>query len=277
MSFGTRWPQKPPVGTRLDFENPLCNGLQWFYALNENTGGVINDGIGRLPLIPTGFGAANPWGATSGGVGLNCDATGYGAQATLPTALQLQPPITLAFGFRKLGTPTANSGICGLLINNTATSPYGFEVYWGSSTSFYLGAGDGVTFNTDNAFYTPTTGVDAVFAVSSTSAAQSMYVNGLLLTTATLGYLPTYTATSLFYLGNFVPISQNSNTLFYWAAVWNRILSAAEHALLGSNVNAIWQIFTPVLDVRRAFVAPPVSFPAGYFQNQTSLQTTIRM
>lgn len=57
-------------------------------------------------------------------LGLVCNANTAYAQATAPAALQLSGPLTLAVGFRQLGTPYNVAMIAGTTYDSTFTAPY---------------------------------------------------------------------------------------------------------------------------------------------------------
>jgi hypothetical protein len=78
------------------------------------------------------------------------------------------------------------------------------------------------------------------------AAGGTIYLDGVSVATTAITSVPYYTSTAVLNLGyeaggaNIV-----SNSLFHWFAWWNRALTPVEHGLIGSGVNAVWQVFQP--------------------------------
>ncbi len=254
---------KPPFGTPLDLSYPLTGGLRGFYALNENEGATCSDATGNLNLSTTGFGASNPWGSGAS-IGLSCPSSGMGAMATVPAALQWSGPITLAVGFRRLGTPTSFGNLCGLFPTNSNANPYRVaailwsptagqvESYWCYNTSY-----EGPATST-RIVATDVNSVVSMTFVPGNPGAQLLYINGLLDSTFAQPQYPFWTSTAQFAIGAYPGYAANSDSLIYWAGWWSRALTAGEHAALAGNP---WQIFKP-RGVSTYFAIPngPVSY-----------------
>jgi hypothetical protein len=104
---------------------------------------------------------------------------------------------------------------------------------WNSSGTFGSKAGNTVSTGTDN-----------VIAGSFGTTAQTIYQNGGAAATNTANISgPNYSSTSLLCVGTCPGVSANPASVIYWAGIWNRLLTVAEHAVIGANVNAIWSIF----------------------------------
>jgi hypothetical protein len=268
MQYARPYPQKPGLGAFLDQTHPWANGLQGFYALNENSGSRINDQMGRLNLTTSGYGATNPW--TSGSQTALYSSTGC-ASATLPAALQLGTTGTLAIALRFTGQIGSNvTPIAGLNYDNAHSSPYmGFGFIGNFPHTVYLAWNSAGAFKS-SASYTFTVGADLVLLGTGTAASKSFYVNGSLLTTTAGPFsAPTYATASTLSIGYNVAGYQ-STIAVYWMAVWNTALPAATCTAITSNVNAIWQLF-PFGPSRWACWQPAPGYPA-YYPGSASLR-----
>jgi len=198
------------------------------------------------------YGAANPWWQGSQ-VGVNLTVNAGGFAGILPAALQFGWPITIAAGVRRTGSPgTNNSRVFGLTYNNTFTVPFDvIGLYFPTSTSVltYVVNSAG-TQQGANTSYTPPLNTDVVLALTVTSAGNAiLYAGGSQVYSAGSAWSnPTYTATASAYIGDCPAAAgtRNPQTLMYWFAWWNRALDPAVHVGIGSNVNAIWDVFVPV-------------------------------
>ena len=73
-----KWISKPPLGTQLDWSNPLNKGLAGFWLMNEGMGNKVQDlsmngNTGTLTGIAFPPTAASGWNPGRKGVGLNFD------------------------------------------------------------------------------------------------------------------------------------------------------------------------------------------------------------
>jgi hypothetical protein len=241
-----RWQQKPPQGTAVNQFLGLTQGLVGLYALNEWSGGTIVDGIGNLNLATMGFGSTNPW-ASGTAVGISLTVNGASANAPLPVDVQIQPPITLAVGYRQIGVANGNAPLCGIFYNNSNGAQFAFEVASGASTiGLCIGVGGYAPSLTSASLALKDHVASASFFPS--VPGQSLYIDGALSGSSGAGpAFASYSATSLVDIGSAGSTysGRYCNALVYWVGVWNRALSDAEHALIGSSVNAIWQIMQP--------------------------------
>jgi hypothetical protein len=244
MIGGMRWQQKPPKGTQLDWGYPLARGLQAFYPLNEGTGGLIGDACRNLNLAATGFGSTNPWGSGSG-PGIVDTISGASVSATVPTPNRIGWPVTIATGFRFLGTQPDNCTIFGITYTTSVSSPFWvFAIYtvaqnvtlrWNNS-----GSPAALQYLTDLS-----NNVDHVASAVFTATTQSLYIDGVLaISGTTSGGNPSYSASSLI---GFNTLPGTPNRVNYWGGIWNSAQPPAWHAAIGSSVNAIWQIMQPPL------------------------------
>jgi hypothetical protein len=244
MSLWTGWRYKPPQGTPLNRAHPLVNGLICFVPINEGSGPLI-DAVNGLTMT---LSASAAWGRNLYGSTVNLNATSARAVVTLPPYLQLNWPITIACGFNYPGGGAilaSNEEVFGILPNSTNATPFqvaGF--YQSSSSELNVAWNSGGTFNNISSALSYIAG-DQVISLTITSSAQLPYLNGVLGTSASNSLAnPTYSANAQFCLGD-QNASNNTVNSIYWAAIWNRVLTAAEHLEIGASVDAIWQIFSP--------------------------------
>jgi hypothetical protein len=273
--LGSRWTQKPPVGTLLDRSNSLTQGLYGFYALNEGTGRYINDATGNIALATSG---GPTWETGTGGLGLGCPGTSgsIGAAATVPSQYQFTNALTLAVGFRRLGATIQYGNIFGLKPNSSNSSPYNTcnILYNNTTGQFVLYYSQGASQTNVVAGSVPTTS-DSVASASVSSAGSSVYINGALSTSVPNAFTAAWTSTAQIQIGYQTGGSgETANSLFYWAAWWNRVLSATEHALIGSSINAIWQMMRPARNVMWSYKS--ASAGLGYRRGSSTMTPSDR-
>jgi len=263
---GWRWPQKPPVGTAIDGSHGLAQGLVFLAALWDYGGGTAYDAVTglALPIAGAAWGA----GVTSG---LSCTSTTARAQAACPASLQLPGPATIAVAYRYLADPgTTNTIYFGTSYTSTNTSPYSsLQLGWHNTTDkapalFYNSGG---AFQQLNGTTAHVAGQDYVASASVQGGLQVLYLNGVP-TGPTGGFAGpiAYGPAPQLAVGANTAYGRNPNALFYWAALWNRALSAEEHARLGGEINAVWRLFAPRRDViwsSSTATGAGVSYPRG--------------
>lgn len=219
---------KPPLGTPIDWSNPLTQGLVGAWAFNEGAGAMVFDASGVAP--PGNIGSATKWQAdrlrSSGSGG----ATDYVSIPATPVQALLQ--YTVLHGF------TVNA------VNNNNT-------LWsrGSSPAFmiaYIASGMGqFNYAGTSIGVTPLVGIPYVTAVVQKTGAGTpflVFVNGAWRFSSSFGGAPNTTAANWVF-GNGIagafkatPISQD------FALLFNRELSPAEISSLSANP---WQIYEP--------------------------------
>jgi hypothetical protein len=242
MPLWNRWKQKPPQGLLIDRLHGLVQGMQGFYACNEASGGMANDSIGTLQLLSHNYGSVNQWiGKDSAGIDTTPGINSLGFWATVPTFLQLPLPLTLAVG---LNFDRNSSG---------GTVPI-FSIFSTNSTNVRLvsleinAATQQIEMGGVNSFTasTMTAGKDYVYSSSFATGNIKTYTNGIQSATNATAFALTWTATSTLSIGYQPGLTARAlGSAIYWATWWNRYLSPAEHALIGSSVNSIWQIMQP--------------------------------
>ena len=141
--------------------------------------------------------------------------------------------------------PAAGPTIFGIQYQAAGGSPYTvLEAAIGGSRAlqfYYNSSGT----EEASATFTLAASTDYVVSVTVLSGSQNLYVNGVNVQSLTAAASnPHWTSTSRFLVGG--NAGSTTNCMTYWAAAWNRALSAAEHAAVTQN---IWQIFRPVWPV----------------------------
>jgi hypothetical protein len=214
----TRFFTKPPLGTPIDWGHPLSRGLVGAWLLNER-GGNPTDLVNRVALAGSGTWSAH---------GLQTAGTGVGVEATLPTHLRLQAPLTVVWFGVRLGSNDSSAHIFGLLTNNSDSSPWVSACFqWdGSNTIRYI-------YNNGGFVYTPlgigmTTNVPCMLVATHTPSGVTVYKDGAQVTTnGTTGTI-TYDSSALVAFGNYTGVNRNSNLDSIFGLLYNRALSAAE-------------------------------------------------
>jgi hypothetical protein len=270
--YGQRWEQKPPPGTQVDPASALGENLVWMAPLWEGSGSKTNNitsGQSTQSASLTLTGSA----AWSAGLmsGLSCAGTSgnIGASATIPAWLQIGAPLTIAVAFRCLGSTLKYGTLLGLFINNTNASPFvaaniSYFTTSGALQYYYGIAGASSTVGSAN--FTASVGTDHVAVMSLSSTGMTFFVDGQQTISVGTGCVPSYGSTPLIGIGNYASASGfSSNSLIYWAAVWNSTFSAPFVTGNLSTVNSIWSAFYPRRDIRRyvssgaAIVAFPIN------------------
>jgi len=259
MSFGQRFAQKPPLGTQIDWSNPLAGGLDWFAPFNEGGGGKVADIVAHTSLAFSGSPSWSAGGSSVMGSGLLLTATNSGVNTLIPASVQANFPCSLVCAFRWTGTaPDANSNILCTQVNTTNSSSNAARLLW-TSTAATIGIIWPAGSVTNIAAVTA--GVDYVVVVSFGVTSQSAWVfgaNGTLTTFAQTVTLtqPSWQATSSISIGQQAGgTARNSQILFYWGGLLGRAITGlAEAAQWAASP---WQIFRPNRGVMRSYVAPP--------------------
>jgi hypothetical protein len=209
-----------------------------FYAINEGSGPTLYDATGQGPaLIGSGFGSNAPWGSGPGGAALDCStATQEGAAAALAAGPPF--PLSIACGWRWLTLPSSiNTPLCDIWSAATGRV-IGMEATGSGSTVtlLFYSNGNAVTLSSSLALAT-----DYVCSGSvTTTGSQRGYINGVISSTLiTAGGTPSYSSPSIS-VGNTHFSGRNCGALISWFGVWNRVLSADEHAAIGAGPSAIF-------------------------------------
>jgi hypothetical protein len=248
-------PGVKPCVPILQRQHPHARGLMALHAVAES-GGALQSIVGpAMSLLGTADRVAGSYGTA-----LRCDATGEGAGATLPAALKVAWPVTIACCVRYLGATSGNVGVYGATYNNADGSPY-------SAWSIYSGnAGLAISWNQAGNYYSSVSAITAATIAGQnsvlvgvlTAATRTLYLNGIpIASVAADAASPNYSATSQLFAGNYTGISRNSNLLFSAGATWNRSLSATEVAALSTDwLSGRFGLFTPP---QRTLFLPPAT------------------
>lgn len=211
----------------------------------------MGDAVGTFNLATSG---APPW-VSSGTALLGSGpsfttTTQYANNAKLSAQLKLQPPFTVALGFRRLGTPTSGAILGGLRINSAATPQYfGLTIDYANTTDLHMSSSNTTTFLQSASFLTPVLGTDYIVVASSTVTAWTAYVFPINpagnMTTSTgawggVGLIPTYTTTSQIVMGADPAFSRNINANIWFMGLWSRALTQPDAVAIASNP---WQMF----------------------------------
>jgi hypothetical protein len=230
---------RPPYGAKLNRRHPLLTGFLGFYAINEGGGIYATDLSGVLNLKAQGY-SSNPWirGVDTAIDALN-SASFYG---TVPTALQVSYPITMACGVRAISTPVNQLPFAGVYsTNSTTTRLVSIEGVNNTNITVY-GGGSSNPLTVSGI----TLGTDQVCSAVADGSSITAYIGGVQKGTISASYSLTWTSTSTFALGWWPGIAARTGEAYiYWAAWWNRALTPGAHLYIGSSINAIWQLFTP--------------------------------
>lgn len=275
MPLYSAWQSKPWPGIQLNRSHPFAQGIQWFGAFNETTGGAVND-YGPVGLDLT-VQANTVWSTTGSEPSLAMAGVSQGAGANLPAQLRLAWPITLACKLRQTASISSSTVIFGLLATNNNTTPFRAATFaWRTSNpnTFSLDWNFAGTNTIATNLFSPVIGRDYTLSAEFTASSQKLWVDGLLKYSGTAtGGNPTYGTTPLLQCGpSPTGPTPTANCLMYWAGIWNQAFNADWHQ---TYPLAPWQAFLPQSAHRLQVAVEP--FPAGYFVHNPSGLTTIRM
>lgn len=243
------WPvlRKPILGSQIDPTHPLASGLVSYIPLWEGGGPATRDIVSGSNLVTA---SATPWssGLTSG---LLCTTDGTGVQGNLPASLQIQPPLTMAIGFRLVSTPVVSCPALGIYVGGTSTRTLALET--GSTLTINFVTATGTLLAKSLSL-----GTDYVAVVTAVSGNSSLYVNDVLAQNSASTYTVSYSSPTIQIGGvSFAGGVRNPGSLIYWTAIWNRFLAPVEIKQVSANP---WQIFHP----------PPATLSIWYPSGGTS-------
>jgi hypothetical protein len=254
--LGNRWPHKPPIGYEIDGEHPLSRGMYAFFPLWEGNGLYARDSVNGIISTATS-GAA--WKSGPSGLAQAFMSSGHYSQTPSIPGLSVNYPITIAAGFRMLGTPSGTAQVIGIYTTGLAQSPAIIGV---TSANLYIIAwANGSSSASGTSSTSAATNVDSVAALTVTDTSQTLYLNGV--TAYALSNAIGNAAGSNPFLDfgyNSLLAARNPNYQIYWAGLWNRTLSPAEHAALAANP---WQVYEPRRVQTYFGMIAPISSPGG--------------
>ncbi len=254
--FGSRWAQKPPVGTPIDRSADLSEGLIGAWVFNEGTGPTVTN----VAFGDTLTGTAITWNAVNGPT-----FNGTSSYFTAAAANSRYVPATWTIAARvKTNSASASQEIM-RLDNGTSARDLLFRLTSSGKTesiSFLSGTNAdavGATTLSTNTWYN----LAATFA----GVTQTVYVNGVPDGTATgSGTQPTNYAQV--YIGCYEGLSEFFNGAINYVFMWNRVLASGELQSIGQNQNAIWQVFKPLRSVMWSYAAMAASFKPWIYGDQ---------
>lgn len=229
-----RWTNQPPVGAQIDFGHPLAEGLTFYVPFNAAAG--IQKALlpAGLPGTTVGSVPAPNWVTTPGGKSHNFNAA-WSVWYERGPWVEPANAVTLVTRLRRTGN--ASSPVD--KTNNNGSSPFtSYAIEWNPGAAgqdtFRADVTTGGTFHngaTVSGF--GSTLNQTTVGISYISGSLKAYANGILKdnTTSVTGSITYDTTTS----GRFIVSGASSagavapwNGSIYYAAVWNRILTAAE-------------------------------------------------
>ena len=237
MPLYDRWRHKPPPGARIDRSHNLANGLLGFWALNEAAGSINVDSVNSTTL--TQAGGANLLGCPGQvGPGLSTNGSNWRSQASWPASLQAPWPLTFITAFSKIGNQASSGLVFGLW-----PSPLGILFQSGTQTITNFRNSGNAAIST---LTTATGGTYVVAWEQASNTSGRWYINGNLdNTSATNIGAASYSTPNVAFGDSTSFANRTSGCVHHWGGIWSRVLSASEHAAIGSNVNAVWQMFAP--------------------------------
>lgn len=216
---------KPPVGTQINWRNPLARGMIGCWLFNENAGDMKD-----LVRRQAGSRGNVPWGTTVDGIGLQ--ATSLLTPPPLTPDIIPTTEITIIIGFRKTDATNRESGAFGMINETTASKLCGCHcpysdgtVYWdfggssGGSTRLSVGSLTVSGFN--------------VWGFSAGTPGMQIWQNGVLRATQS-GHGTRTVSTNNFGLG-YHNTKVMDNAAFAFLFLYNRMLMADEQQRIGIN------------------------------------------
>ena len=202
--------------------------LAWFPMADPGSGGVF-DLSGQYTLISPN---APAW--RSGG--FDCAATGRGAEMTLPTALRIPRPLTLAVFMEVVGSPDQFANIVALTANNTDSFPFVVHAVTnvnGNFTMQWWSDSQGDKFTTESGVTLSSKLNAAPFWLVFTDAPAShlLYIDGTLAAQDTNSHGTNangYSSTSMLAIGNYTGTNRSSGIVIHEARVYGRVLSPTD-------------------------------------------------
>lgn len=226
-AVGVRRRWTPDPSTSVDWSHPLATGLMTAQVC------VGSDVVDLTDLAAMTRSGAPTRGVTRFGAGQVNDAANEGAILTVGTAhpLCLQPPLTFMWVGARVGVPSSDCWLWGVIYSNNDSSPYlsyGFQ--FGGSAELWVAANDGGSFIHDS-LGTLAVGPHVLVGVLNAGGGSVGYIDGVPTNNTGTGGIA-YSATSSLSLCAYPTTSRPTNCTTNFATIWNRALNANEVAVL---------------------------------------------
>ena len=222
----TRWAVKPPVGTRLDQANSLCNGLVFAAPFNEGGGSRAWDLVsGAMVAGVDGIAANQSFVMRGGELALYGSNAGFRVTGLSPTYWDNISQITVMLAMESTRSADNFGSVCGLGATGGANAVH---VAWENSSDLMYRTILNSPFSNLNPTISGITKLQRnTFAVQVGNGTKQLWTNGQRIYSASLsGVIYPYTSRELMFLHT---VAGNGGPGYlWWAYVWNRVLTTAE-------------------------------------------------
>lgn len=231
-AIGVRPGVQPGPSAQIDWSHPLSQGLVCYFLLN---GRAPVDLVGGVTLTLTAAASISP-------LGLVCTSNNANASVTTPTHLRLSQLMSIGCGFLRAASTASNgAGLFGTTYTNTDTTPYVGAMFdtasntkLGFSANSNGSAAPGATGGPDvRVGYNVALGR---VEVGASNINQIRLNDATTANSASRNNPPAYAADSKLYVGSYPPVTnRNPQAIVQWAAIWSRIVTDAEYAMLRAD------------------------------------------
>lgn len=231
--FAYQFYQKPPLGTQINWSNPLTKSLVGCWLLNEGSGNKANDLLRASNLINFN---ANTYFL---GDRVSTQVDGAGFWGFLSPNLEKAPPVTIVWYGMFTGTPEANANIFGISWNNLGSSPYccySINVD-ASGGDFRIALNNGGTFVGMASGYTIESNIPyVVVAVFRSNSNRELFVNGNSVLLSTTSYSsPTFGNSIVLFGAEPGATTRNTACVNYFGMFFHRALTVSEIRSITDN------------------------------------------
>ncbi len=254
--LGNRWPHKPPIGYEIDGEHPLSRGMYAFFPFWEGNGLNARDSVNGITSTATSGAVWKP--GPSGAAQAFASSGSYSQTPSIP-GISVNYPITIAVGFRMLGTPTGTTQVIGFYTAGLAQMPAIIGVT--SANLYSIAWANGSSSSSGTSSISAASNLDTVAALTITNTNQTLYLNGVAAYALSNAISNAAGSNPFLDFGYNSSLSaRNPNYQIYWAGLWNRTLSPGEHAALAANP---WQVYEPRRAQTYFGMLAPIASPSG--------------
>lgn len=274
-----KWTQKPPLGTKINFNHPLAKGLQQMWMFREGAGASVFDSSGNTNTgtLPSGV----TWAAGRNGkaISLSGASTQVKMGTNLPSSTTIPNNVTIS-AWTKPGTGIQSFGtIAERTYTSVHTSPY--HVYkiganYSGSGKFSAELGTkGLTPTNINALANYTLGVWYLVTLTYDGTTMRLYVNGIQQTTSTAesGNL-SYGSNGFVSIGSNASAGENYVGSIDDVRIYNRALNGYEINSLYTDPYGIFVPQSPVYRNWFSTVAAGIAFDAAANSGYQAAQST---